>query len=280
MMLPTRNAFAFATSVVQTIARNIRKLTFAFALPALILLGIPLLERFAPLSGYQLFYFYYVTALLAQVIVPLIVLVAVVRFLTLGEEPPLDPRRVQWRSVSMVAMIGLPFWLLVRLLADFGMATRLYYGSSSFTELPQDFGRFRAVFMVYSFVMHSFGIALIYPLLGPIAVWQNLNVKAAWKIFRNSLPAILLVSALLIAASWMAIAILQTAAAYLFLAITSAIQGLSIDGNWQRSVLISVLSLPGSFIFAIVPAVAVARLTLGLGSHKLTSTVSASPEPH
>ncbi len=279
MMLPSRNAFAFAAGVVQAIALNLRGLALAFALPALVLLVIPLLVSFAHQSRYPSLYLDYAAALSVQTVVPLIALVSVVRFFVLGEEPPLDPRRIQWRAVVLVTLLGLPFWLVLRLLTDFGTATQLYFGSVSFTELPPDFGRFRAAFMIYSFVMHSLGFALVYPLLGPIAVWKNLGVSAAWKLFRNSLPAILLVSALLIAASWMAFAILQTAAAYLFLAITTAFQGLSIDGNWQRGVLISVLGLPNNFIFAIVPAVAVAQLTLGLRSHKATSASSASPAP-
>jgi|GEM_PF-7104610 len=272
MRLPLHNVIPLTKIIFRTVAKYPVPLLKAFAWPALMIVLLSLvrmsLATFLPAPAIPLIPGI-ATGFLAS-----LTLVNVVRYLDLDEEPPLDPRRIAWRAVTIVSLILIPLCVML-------YACLVFVAVSQSAGVPAETtsDAWRGLLIMFAqFVIASLAMGVTYPLAGPIALLQRFELKSSWRMIRDSLAAlIMLASLLLVFVTFIEIAYLIVAA-NVFVLIKDSLSSMP-HAEMVIASVFTIFGLPVVFFAMVLPAIAVAHLTQGLGRRILESVMVLASAP-
>ncbi|MFT3989145.1 hypothetical protein [Aestuariivirga sp.] len=274
MRLPLHNVIPLTKIIFQTVVKYPVPLLKAFAWPALIFVVfpwavLPLMSSF-PELGIFLF-----PGLLMGFLAS-VTLVGIVRYLDLDKDPPLDPRRIALRAVGHVSLILVPLYITLYLYMTFDTAFQLAVFATGGALNTKYYDVLLTDITQFAFASIAMGV--LYPLTGPIALLERVEIKSAWRMVRDSLPALLMLAALLL------LIVICGNMAYNYLVSGIKHGLLSAMISMPRAALIFsflayLLNLPLLFFTLILPAIAVAHLTEGLGRRILGSVMVLASAP-
>jgi hypothetical protein len=197
-----------------------------------------------------------------------IVFVAIIRYIASGERPQLDPRTLPPRTVALTAALLIVVWLPLDHMLDRHTLYKMYLDYNSMhlysPSLAADAHRVWLSLGVATFALAAVASALMYPMVGIIAVTNRIDFRSWQRMLNRNLPALLLLSAVLIAALVMAKDIYFAILHYLLPGVVSYAPVSLSDFDGRLETLHQLQYVPLNYLFEVLPAVLVGLLMRGL----------------